>query len=90
MKKIILLIMLITLASCGDSQVIQGKNCGTYGFFESKPRQCVQYDYRVVPGNIVWSIVLSASIVPPLLILGLDMWEPVPQSQQPPYALKKQ
>ena len=81
MKKIapLLLGAVLLLASCGDSQRIGKKVCPTYGFLEDKPKACENVEYRVVTGNIVWSVILGSSIVIPFIILGTDLYEPVPQ-----------
>ena len=69
MKKLISLAMvalMLTMASCGDTQRIEGTYCPTYGWMEEKPSQCQDYEYRVVVGNVVWSFFLCEGRVFPL------------------------
>ncbi len=79
MKKFITILlttaMLLVATGCGDGKEINGRYCPTYGFFEDKP--CPDAQYQVVAGNIIWSILLVETLIAPVLILGLDMYEPV-------------
>ena len=33
-------------------------------------------DYDISPGNIAWSVILSGTVVVPVILLGLYLWEP--------------
>ncbi len=78
MRKLITAIVLVSLLSvgCGNSKVINGKNCPTYGFINSD-QKCKNVAHRVVVGNVVWCILFSYTVIIPALILGLDIMEPV-------------
>lgn len=82
MKKLTVLIVFVTftLMSCGNSKVLeingQDEEIETFGWFDLDAKnECV--NYQVVTGNVVWSVILSASVVVPAIITGLELWEPV-------------
>lgn len=73
----VLLTCLVLLAStgCGDSLVVNGSRHDTVGVFtqeQKDPDVC----YRVITGNVVWSVLLVQTIVAPVYFLGFSLWEP--------------
>lgn len=83
MKKLstiaILLAVLIT-TSCADSKTmnINGKyvEVEPYGWFDMSAKND-SVIYKVNTGNVVWSAVLSGTVVAPLILTGTALWEPV-------------
>lgn len=73
----ILCIIIFIFISCGDNKVINEKNYTTYGFFDEQENKNPNIQYRLVTGNIVWSIILAETIIAPILLLGFDMYEPI-------------
>ena len=58
----LLLVLLINLTSCGDDMTIRNKKVETYGLLtldEAKPN----VKYRLIAGNVIWSILLAETIV---------------------------
>lgn len=49
----------------------------TYGFINRSDYHNDMIEYDWTGGNLFWSIVLSETIVTPILIIGLDWYEPV-------------
>lgn len=70
----------LTLASCADSKKfnIDGKEVTVepYGWFDLSQKND-SVNYRVNTGNVVWSIILSETVVVPVLLTGDQLFEPV-------------
>jgi len=82
MKKKILslfvaLIMLFTLSGCGDVKNIGGVTYDTYGFLNKSDKKNPDIEYRLIIGNIVWSVILFETIIAPLYFIGFSIYEPV-------------
>lgn len=87
MKKFIVALLLSCFMlgnmACGDNKILCRavetkkvcKEYQTYGFFSMDDKD-PSVHYSVVGQNVFWSILFSESIVIPILILGLDMYEP--------------
>lgn len=81
MKKLLFLALcVLTLASCADSKKfnIDGKEVTVepYGWFDLSQKND-SVNYRVNTGNVVWSIILSETVVVPVLLTGDQLFEPV-------------
>jgi hypothetical protein len=84
MKKVKLLLLVLvasmTVTSCADSRAfeIDGKNevVQAYGWMNPAVKND-SINYRVCVGNLVWSIVLSETILAPVIITGIGLYEPV-------------
>jgi hypothetical protein len=84
MKKfttILLLMFAVTVfTSCADSQTFQ-KSDGTeftvepYGWMNNNQVEGVTY--QVCKGNIVLDVIFSETLIAPILLTGLQLWEPV-------------
>lgn len=49
-----------------------------YGFMNKNSRYNDRIEYDWTGGNLFWCIILSpAALIPPVLIIGLNWWEPV-------------
>ena len=86
MKKVfsILAVAILSIAlfsSCADEKTFTKRDGTTfiaepYGWMNtSKKIPGVEYD--VCPGNVVWSIISSETVIVPVLLTGLSLWEPV-------------
>ena len=83
MRKVILFLFaaVLLLSSCADSKTFK-KSDGTefvanpYGWM-TKEKEVEGVNYEICTGNVVWSFVLSETIVAPVLITGLALYEPV-------------
>lgn len=85
MKKIIILALIATLfVSCSDAKKIKfpdGYDTKTvkiepYGLF-NMDTQNPDVHYRVVAGNVVWSIIGVETVIIPVALLGWYLFEPV-------------
>lgn len=84
MKKFITFLLLLfavtVFTSCADSQTFQ-KSDGTeftvepYGWMNNHPVEGVTY--QVCKGNIVLYVIFSETLIAPILLTGLQLWEPV-------------
>ena len=84
MKKVTILMALVSLilfTSCADSQTFR-KSDGTefvanpYGWMD-KEKEIEGVQYELCTGNVVLSIIFGETIVAPVLLTGLELWEPV-------------
>ena len=84
MKKIVLFLMAITLliTSCADSKRFK-KADGTefvahpYGWIDRDSEKIPGVEYEICAGNIVWSVLTAETVVGPVLLTGLGLYEPV-------------
>lgn len=79
MKKIIIILCLVcfTIIGCGDNKVLNGVEYETYGFINKDTVKSDKVNYRVITGNVVWSIILSESVAFPIYFIGFSLYEPV-------------
>jgi len=74
---IILIISFLTVfCSCGSTKVIDGTKYDTYGLLNKDDNRNPDIKYRVIIGNIVWSVILCETIIAPIYFLGFSMYEP--------------
>lgn len=88
MRRVIAILCAVLLLSlsvgCGDAQVINGTYHDTYGLFnqvKKDPKVC----YRVIVGNVVWSVLLIETFFMPLYFVGWSFFEPNPDEDCIPY-----
>ena len=67
-------VVVLALASCADSKVINGTEYEPIGAFDD-PAPCVNYD--VVVGNVIWSVLLLETVVAPIYFIGFSFKEPI-------------
>ena len=78
MKKAIAITLIAGLLSaCGNAKKIDGKEYGTYGLFNEDSMKNPNIEYRIITGNVVWSIILIESVLFPIYFVGFDLYEPV-------------
>lgn len=79
MKYLIFAVLL--LVSCAESKTFR-KSDGTefeaqpYGWMD-KEHAIKGVEYKICGPNLMWSILLSETIIAPVLLTGLELWEPV-------------
>ena len=84
MKKIFIFaaIAAMVLSSCADSKTFK-KADGTeftaepYGWFDKDDQKIEGVQYEVCAGNIVWSILTCETVVGPIILTGVGLYEPV-------------
>jgi len=74
---IIIFIMLSMVAGCGNTKKIDGVHYDTYGMFNKVDNRNPDIQYRLIVGNVVWSIILVETIAAPVYFIGFSLYEPV-------------
>lgn len=85
MKTISILLIVSLLCGCGSSMTLDvptktGKRSvtiGTYGLFNKDEQMNPNVKYRVIIGNVIWSVILCETITAPLYFIGWSLYEPV-------------
>lgn len=65
------------LTGCGSDKTINGVKYGTYGLFNKSEQRNDDIAYKLIVGNLVWSIILVETIIAPIYFIGFSMYEPV-------------
>jgi hypothetical protein len=79
----IVLVFAVMVSGCGDPKVIHGVEYETYGLFNKEDSRSPDIKYKVIIGNVVWSIILVETIAAPIYFLGFSLYEPVrPKTQK--------
>ena len=77
---LLMVVGLTVLTSCADDKefVIDGKKITVepYGWFDMDAKHD-SIHYEVNTGNVIWSVILSETVIAPVLITGDQLWEPV-------------
>jgi hypothetical protein len=79
---IIILCSVTLFSGCADSKTFK-KSDGTeftahaYGWFDRDYAKIEGVEYEICAGNLVWSIFTCETIVGPIIITGVGLYEPV-------------
>jgi hypothetical protein len=77
MKKLLLFAAFaLTLTSCAEDKVIDGKVYRPYGWMDADEYKSDKVAYRVNKGNVVLDIIFSETLVVPVLLTGTQFYEP--------------
>ena len=84
MKKFIAMLSLVAFLGavsigCGSDYRVNGKLCPTYGLINAEQEKCQDVKYKVIVGNVVWSVVLFSTIIAPVFFLGFSIYEVDPR-----------
>lgn len=74
-KVIATLLAAIVLGGCGQDYNHKGKVYPTYGFLNAHDLESHQMCYKVIWGNVIWSIILSETIAMPIYFVGFSIFE---------------
>lgn len=78
MRKYIAIVFLsLMLSGCADPKVIDGIKYDTYGILNADEKKNPNIEYRMVWGNLVWSLILCETIIAPFYFIGFSMYEPI-------------
>ena len=82
MKKILIYVIVVcflfTISGCGQNlHGPNGKVYKTYGLFNKKEVRQSEMEYDIIWGNVAWSIILSETIVAPIIFVGWSLYEPI-------------
>lgn len=77
MKKLVAILLISCfLIGCASSKQINGTYYDSVGLATlGNKDDCVQYDFVV--GNLIWSILLSETVIFPVYFIGWSIYEPV-------------
>lgn len=77
MSLLLACLMFVTLITgCGSNKTIDGVTYGTHGLFNSDEAN-PNIEYKIIIGNVVWSIILIETVVFPVYFIGFSIYEPV-------------
>ena len=57
--------------------MIDGVKYDTYGILNADEKKNPNIEYRMVWGNLVWSLILCETIIAPFYFIGFSMYEPI-------------
>jgi len=81
MKRFISMLLVLSILammfSCANSKEIDGITYDTYGLINKENKRNPDIQYEVVWGNVIWSVILSETIVVPVYMIGFSIMEPV-------------
>jgi hypothetical protein len=73
----ICILFLFTFIGCGDIKIINWHEYDTYGITNKSEKKDPDIEYRVIVGNVVWSIILFETIIAPIYFICFSLYEPV-------------
>jgi len=73
---VLIIVMFFMVVGCGNTKWFDGVEYDTYGIF-TLDEKANNIKYKVIVGNVVWSIILMETIVAPIYFLGFSLFEPV-------------
>jgi len=79
MKKFIAILLVVAtlgLSACGSDKTINGKLYTTYGLFNPEDKD-PKIQYKVIMGNVVWSVLLFSTVAAPLYFFGWSLFAPI-------------
>lgn len=78
MKKFLapLIALSLMLSGCADPMTVNNETYESYGPLNEGANKSDKVCYRVVAGNVVWSIILIETIIAPIYFLGFSIMEP--------------
>jgi hypothetical protein len=84
MKKVFLTLsgaVILLFSSCANDKVIEGTYYESYGLLNSDDKKSDSIQYKLVTGNVVWSVIFCETIVVPVWLVGFSLYEPVGTSK---------
>ena len=76
-----LCVILCCFGGCSDKKTIDGVVYQPYGMFDEHEVKADSIVYRVVAGNVVWSIIGFETVIVPVWLIGYDLYEPIGKKQ---------
>ena len=81
MKKFISMILIfifcVFMSGCGDVKTINGVTYDTYGIISYVSDKNPDIKYKVIAGNVIWSVILCETVIAPIYFIGWSIMEPV-------------
>lgn len=72
------MVSLVLFSGCTEPQTVCGTLAPTYGLANQSKSEVPGVKYRVSFGSVALAVVLSASLIVPIIVLGWDLFEPIP------------
>ena len=79
---LILAILALPLGGCGETAIIKGYEYETYGLLNRGNNMNPNIEYKVIIGNVIWSVLLFETIIAPIYFLGFSLFEPVGEANK--------
>lgn len=76
-KTFMLLSMCLLLAGCNNTKTINGVTYDVYGLANMDDKKNPNIEYEISTGSVITAVIFSETVVIPLYILGVDLWQPV-------------
>lgn len=80
-KKIISVVLIcmfmVMISGCGEKKYINGYTYDTYGLLNQNYKKNPDIEYKLIIGNVVWSVILVETIIAPFYFIGFSIYEPV-------------
>ena len=74
---LVLIVMSLTLSSCGQTLSTGQITYPTYGLFNESTDKSKDVCYKISVGNVIWSIILIETIIAPIYFVGFSLYNPV-------------
>lgn len=76
-NSLLILAICFLLTGCNNHKVINGVNYDVYGVMNQDDKKNPGIEYKISVGSCVAAVLLSETIVVPLYVVLVDLWEPV-------------
>jgi len=86
MKKLIAMMMILCFmcVGCGSVKQIDGYTYDTYGIINQNQKMNLDIEYKLIIGNVIWSILLCETIIAPVYFVGFSLYEPIGKRGETP------
>lgn len=69
-------VLISIVLACGNDLNDCNQTFKTVGAF-TEDEKVEGITYKIIPGNVIWSVILIESVVVPVYFVGFSLWEPV-------------
>jgi predicted small secreted protein len=76
-KTFMLLSMCLLLAGCNNTKTINGVTYDVYGLANMDDKKNPNIEYEISTGSVITAVIFSETVIIPLYIVGVDLWQPV-------------
>lgn len=78
MRSLLLLASLcLCLTGCNNHKVIDGVDYDVFGVLNQDEKKNPDIEYKMSVGSIVAAVLLSETIIVPIYVVLIDLWEPI-------------
>lgn len=72
-----ILLVATLLAGCARPTSVCGVTYDSYGLLNEDGGKNPDVQYRVVWGNVIWSVILAETVIAPIYFFGFSIFEPI-------------